>query len=140
MHRSSGLSSAVAMAAMPIADTSHVLLNRGPPAGGRWPEGTGAVSSAEVTRHLIEDHDRIAQRMNDIVVHRIFAVGLDLRVALELMPDQPGASKIHRAIDELDHAIRDIRDSIFDHDPHGPRHVRDADGQAKPPDNVRGCA
>ena len=41
--------------------------------------------------------------MNDAVVHRIFAAGLDLQ----------GASKISHAIDELDQAIRDIRDTIF---------------------------
>ncbi|HUY49343.1 MAG TPA: hypothetical protein VMV92_27070 [Streptosporangiaceae bacterium] len=121
MHRSASLSAAVAMATMPAADPSHVLLTLGPPAGGRWPEGTDAVRSAEVTRHLIEDHDRIAQRMNDIVVHRIFAAGLDLHAALGLMRDHRGTSEIYHAIDELDHAIRDIRDSIFDHSPPDPR-------------------
>jgi hypothetical protein len=29
-----------------------------------------------VIRYLTEDHDRIAQRMNDVVVRRIFAAGL----------------------------------------------------------------
>ena len=114
MHRSPSLSSA---AAVPAPDVPRELLTRGPPAGsGRVPEGSGA---AEVIRYLTEDHDRIAQRMNDLVVRRIFAAGLDLQVALGLIGDHSGASKIYHALDELDQAIRDIRDTIFDRNPPG---------------------
>jgi signal transduction histidine kinase len=73
-----------------------------------------------VAWHLSEDHDRIAQGMNDAVVRRIFAAGLDLQAALGLIGDQRVASKIYHAIDELDHAIRDIRDTIFDRSPRDP--------------------
>ena len=52
--------------------------------------------------------------MNDVVVRRIFAAGLDLQAALGLIGDHRGASKIWHAIDELDQAVRDIRDTIFD--------------------------
>jgi hypothetical protein len=76
--------------------------------------------SAEVTWHLSEDPDRIAQGMNDVVVRRIFAAGLDLQAALGLIGDQRVVGKIYHAIDELDHAIRDIRDTIFDRSPHDP--------------------
>jgi hypothetical protein len=51
------------------------------------------------------------------VVRRIFAAGLDLQAALGLIGDHSGASKISRAVDELDQAIRDIRDTIFDRSP-----------------------
>lgn len=74
--------------------------------------GSGAAGSAEVIRYLTEDHDRIAQRMNDVVVRRIFAAGLDLQAGLGLIGDHRGASKIYHALDELDQAIRDIRDTI----------------------------
>jgi hypothetical protein len=70
------------------------------------------ASAAEVNRHL-PDHDRIAQGTNDAVVHRIFATGLYLQAALGLIGEHQGASKIYHAIDELDQAIRDIRDTIF---------------------------
>ena len=46
--------------------------------------------------------------MNDAVVHRIFAAGLDLQAALGLIGEHQGASKIYHAID-----VRDIRDTIF---------------------------
>jgi hypothetical protein len=86
----------------------------GSPAGsGPASEGSGAADSAEVIRYLTEDHDRIAQRMNDVVVRRIFAAGPDLQAGLGLIGDHRGASKIYHALDELDQAIRDIRDTIF---------------------------
>jgi hypothetical protein len=114
MHRSPSLPSTAAMSA---PDVRCELLTRGPPAAsGRAPEGSG---TAEVTRYLTEDHDRIAQRMNDVVVRRIFAAGLDLQTALALIGDHSGASKIYHALDELDQAIRDIRDTIFDRNPPG---------------------
>ena len=107
MHRSPSLPSA---AAVPVPDVPRELLTRGPPAGsGRAPEGSG---TAEVTRYLTEDHDRNAQRMNDVVVRRIFAAGLDLQTALALIGDHSGASNIYHALDELDQAIRDIRGAI----------------------------
>lgn len=107
--------STVAPAAALTANASHAMPTRGPPAGGAWrPDGSHRAVSAEVTWQLSEDHDRIAQGMNDVVIRRIFAVGLDLHAALGLIGDHPGASKIYHAIDELDRAIRDIRDTIFD--------------------------
>ncbi len=72
-------------------------------------------------RALAKDHDRIAQDVNDVVVHRIFAAGLDLQAALGLIGDHPGTGKIYHAIGELDRAIRDIRNAIFDHQLCDPR-------------------
>jgi two-component system, NarL family, sensor histidine kinase DevS len=73
------------------------------------------ISASDVT--LIEDHDRIAQRLNDVVIHRIFSAGLHLQVALGLMRDERGAREISQAVDKLDCAIRDIRDCVFDAGP-----------------------
>ena len=73
-----------------------------------------AISAADVTRYLIEDHDRIALRINNVVIRRMFSAGLDLQLALSLIGDQRGAREICHALDELDHAIRDIRDIVFD--------------------------
>jgi hypothetical protein len=49
-----------------------------------------------VIRYLTEDHDRIAQRMNDVVVRRIFAAGLDLQAGLGLIGDQGGQQDLPR--------------------------------------------
>ncbi len=80
-----------------------------------------AGDSAEVTLCLVQDHDRIAAGMNDIVVHRLFSAGLSLETALGLMGDHPGAAKVRDAIGELDQAIRDFRNVLFDrHQPDSP--------------------
>ena len=127
MHRSPSLPSA---AAVPAPDVPRELLTRGPPAGsGRAPEGSGP---AEVMWYLTEDHDRIAQRMNDVVIRRIFAAGLDLQVALGLIGEHRAAVKIFHAIDELDLAIGDVRSAIFGRGLHT--------GQADPPNFTAACA
>jgi len=64
---------------------------------------------------LAQDRDRMAIGMNDIVVHRLFSAGLFLQTALELMGSHPGAAKIQEAVGELDLAIRDFRNVLFDH-------------------------
>jgi hypothetical protein len=56
--------------------------------------------------------------VNDVVVGRIFAAGLDLQAVLGLIGDHRGTIQIRRAIDELDQAIHDIRDAVFDRGPH----------------------
>ena len=113
--RALSLSSTAATATFPPQDAPDPLLTRGLPASnGQGPTGSGPTVSAELTRYLAEDHDRIAQGINDVAVRRIFAATLDLQAALGLIGEHPGASKILHAIGELDQAVRDIRDTIFD--------------------------
>jgi hypothetical protein len=64
---------------------------------------------------LVQDRDRIAAGMNDLVVRRLFAAGLALETALGLIGGHTGAGKVHEAIGELDLAIRDVRNVVFDH-------------------------
>jgi signal transduction histidine kinase len=59
----------------------------------------------------------VRQSLDDVVVQRLFAAGLDLQAALMLASDHAVADKIDRAISQLDHAIRDLRDTIFDRSP-----------------------
>ncbi len=44
-----------------------------------------AGDPAGMTLHLVQDRDRIAAGMHDIVVHRLFSAGLSLDAALGLM-------------------------------------------------------
>jgi len=74
-----------------------------------------AGDPAEVTLHLVHDRDRIAGGTDDIVVQRLFSAGLALQTALELLGDHPGTAKVHKAIGELDLAIRDFRNGLFEH-------------------------
>lgn len=114
MSRACGLSSAGSMAGMTSRDAPDV---RPPPDAAA---GGGNARCAVETHSSRDDHDRMARRMNDVVVRRIFAAGLDLQGALGLL-GEPGtarehgaAGKIRHAAGELDHAIRDVRDILFE--------------------------
>ena len=84
------------------------------------PPGVGG-DGAEAALLLAQDRDRIAEDMNALVVRRLFSAGLTLETALGLMGDHPGARKVREAVDQLDLAIRDVRNVVFDHrQPHRP--------------------
>ena len=89
-----------------IAAANTVVPSSDPPA-------RGIADSVETTRRHIEDHDRIAQNLNDVVVHRLFSAGLTLETALGLMDGHRVTDRIQLAIDELDQAIRDLRDTVW---------------------------
>ena len=102
--------------ATPAPDVPQVQPTRGPPPGSPQALDDGsAADQAKAILDLVEDHERIALGLNDVVVRRLFTAGLDLQAALGLMGDHPASDKICHAVDELDQAIRDIRDTILDH-------------------------
>lgn len=73
----------------------------------------------EVSHTLAENCEPIPGELCDVVVRRLFAAGMALQATLEMMGGHPATSKIHYAADELDQAITEIRDSIFNRDPPG---------------------
>jgi signal transduction histidine kinase len=91
---------------------------------GRAARDDSAGSSAAEVRRPAVDHDRIAQNLNDVVAHRLFAAGFDLHVALGLIGDHRAIGTIHHAIGGLDQAIRELRNTAYEL---GPR-----DGPASP--------
>jgi signal transduction histidine kinase len=122
MHQSSSPSTA-ATGVPPPGSVANPLPPRGLSASnGLAPTDSGAVASAELTHYLSEDHNRLAQDINDVVIRRIFGAGLDLQAALGLIGEHRAANKIWHAIGELDQVIRDIRNIIFDGNQatHGP--------------------
>lgn len=62
---------------------------------------------------LLEDRDRIARDMHDHVIQRLFAAGLSLQSAARLA-QEPVRGKLTAAIDELDTAVKQIRQAIFE--------------------------
>lgn len=109
------LSGTSATAAMQVPDAPRVQPTRAPPASsGGAVGGRSIAGSAEAILLLAEDHERIAHGLNDVVVRRLFSAGLDLQAALAIIGDHRVASKIERVLDELDLAIRDLRNTVFD--------------------------
>ena len=100
--------------------------------------GRSEASPAVATYPAGAERDIIVRKMNDVVIRRIFAAGLDLQAALGLLGEDGtparhetgcahgtlgahqaankhrAASKIWHATDELDHVIRDIRNILFE--------------------------
>jgi signal transduction histidine kinase len=63
---------------------------------------------------VLEDRERIARDLHDVVIQRLFATGMQLQAAAgpSVRPDI--AKRINAAVDDLDATIRDIRRSIFE--------------------------
>jgi len=62
---------------------------------------------------LLEDRDRIARDLHDLVIQRLFAVGLGLQGLARLSDPGAVSDRIEHAVEDLDTTIRDIRRTIF---------------------------
>ena len=63
---------------------------------------------------LLEDRDRIARDMHDHVIQRLFATGLSLQSTSRLAEHPTVRARLDEAVDNLDAAIKDIRQTIFE--------------------------
>jgi signal transduction histidine kinase len=63
---------------------------------------------------VLEDRERIARDLHDVVIQRLFATGLHLQTAAQLTIKPEVAARINGAVDDLDATIRDIRTAIFE--------------------------
>lgn len=62
---------------------------------------------------LLQDRDRIARDLHDLVIQRLFAVGLSLQAAGNVARVPEVARRLARAVDDLDDTIKDVRRTIF---------------------------
>ncbi|MFB4294634.1 GAF domain-containing sensor histidine kinase [Nonomuraea sp. ATR24] len=62
---------------------------------------------------LLEDRDRIAKDLHDLVIQRLFATAMTLMSTVRLVERPEAGKRLQHAIDELDETIRQIRSSIF---------------------------
>ncbi|HEX7745208.1 MAG TPA: GAF domain-containing sensor histidine kinase [Micromonosporaceae bacterium] len=63
---------------------------------------------------VLEDRERIARDLHDVVIQRLFATGLQLQSAAPLAVRPEVAKRVNAAVDDLDSTIRDIRRAIFE--------------------------
>lgn len=63
---------------------------------------------------ILEDRDRIARDMHDHVIQRLFATGLSLQSTSRLAEHPTVRTRLDEAVDNLDAAIKDIRQTIFE--------------------------
>ena len=64
---------------------------------------------------LFADRDRIARNLHDLVIQRLFATGMALEGAANLIGVDPmdAADRVRRAVDDLDATIKEIRTTVF---------------------------
>jgi signal transduction histidine kinase len=62
---------------------------------------------------LLEDRDRIAKDLHDVVIQRLFATAMTLMSTVRLVEHPEASGRLQHAIDELDETIRQIRSTIF---------------------------
>ncbi|MGI5271517.1 GAF domain-containing protein [Nonomuraea sp. CA-218870] len=77
-----------------------------------------ALELADTRRHaerlgLLEDRDRIAKDLHDVVIQRLFAIAMTLMSTVRLVDRPEASNRLQQAVNELDETIRQIRSTIF---------------------------
>ena len=62
---------------------------------------------------VLEDRDRIARDLHDLVIQRLYATGLSLEGTVPMVHRPEVADRIRNAVDAMDDTIKDIRATIF---------------------------
>lgn len=78
---------------------------------------------------VLEDRERIAADLHDLVVQRLFAAGVQLQSVMSLPEREAMRGRIDQAIDGIDAAIHDLRASILELK--SGRHAQDLAGEVE---------
>ncbi len=62
---------------------------------------------------VLEDRDRIARDLHDLVIQRLYATGMSLEGTMPMVTRPEVAERIRHAVDAMDDTIKDIRATIF---------------------------
>ena len=71
------------------------------------------LREAQQELHTLEDHERIARDLHDIVIQQLFASGMTLQGVWSRIREPEVAQRIATVVDDLDRTIREIRSVIF---------------------------
>jgi signal transduction histidine kinase len=71
-------------------------------------------SGRELRRlEMLEERERIAKELHDGVIQSLFAVGMSLQAVASMSGDENVSRRLDAAVEDVDHAIRDLRNYIF---------------------------
>jgi signal transduction histidine kinase len=62
---------------------------------------------------VLEDRERIARDLHDLVIQRLFAAGMTLQSTDSLIADEKAREKLAGVADDLDGTIRELRQAIY---------------------------
>jgi PAS domain S-box-containing protein len=71
------------------------------------------LQRAEQHLRIVEDRERIARDLHDVVIQKIFAAGMTVQSVASRSADPDQSRRLHRVVDDLDDTIREIRSVIF---------------------------
>jgi signal transduction histidine kinase len=73
---------------------------------------------------VISDRERIARDLHDVVIQRLFGVGMQLQALAIRGISDPVRDRLEQAVQEIDATIRDVRATIFELQTHGTDSLR----------------
>ena len=76
-------------------------------------EAEQLLRQAEENVQVLEDRERIARGLHDLVIQRLFAAGMALQATVSRANDRDVADRVARVVDDLDDTIRQLRSVIF---------------------------
>ena len=71
------------------------------------------LRATEQELRTLEDHERIARDLHDIVIQQLFASGMTLQGVWSRIKEPEIAQRVAAVVDDLDRTIREIRSVIF---------------------------
>ena len=85
---------------------------------------------------MLADRERIAHELNDHVIQRIFAVGLDLQGTIARSRSSEITARLNRSVADLQTVIEDIRTTVFELHATGTQRIgfRQRTGRGRRPD------
>ena len=72
------------------------------------------VRRNESRLRVLQDRERLARDMHDIVIQRLFAAGMGLQAVVGSITDAHVEQRVSDTVDELDRTIADLRVAIFE--------------------------
>lgn len=71
------------------------------------------VLDQQARLRVLEDRERLAQDLHDLVIQRLFAAGMGLQSVHSLITDTAARERVNETVTQIDATIAELRDAIF---------------------------
>ncbi len=77
-------------------------------------EAETAIRNNETALRLLEDRERLARDLHDVVIQRLFAAGIGLQAIHSQVQDKRAAQRVADTVAQMDRTIAELRSAIFE--------------------------